>query len=141
MDTQPRKPFYDYFKGAFYGALILILIMYLMKVTGMAGNPGFVNIYHSVFGTHIFLLDHILAALLFAISGGIWGLVFRLVPRPGVLKGMAFGIVPSLWLWVVVSPVVSGTFFNGFALKGIIMPIIFNCVIWGSFVGWYVSRR
>lgn len=141
MEKQTRKPSYEYFKAAFYGALILIAIMYVMMVTGIAGNPGFVNIFHAIFGTHILLVDHIIAALLFAVSGGIWGLVFRLVPRPNILRGMAFGIVPSLWLWIVVSPVVSGVFFNGFALKGIIMPIIFNCVIWGSFVGWYVSRK
>jgi len=141
MEGRPKKSTVKYFKAAFYGALILILIMYLLKTVGAAGNPGFVNIYHAVFGTHIVLADHILAALLFAISGGIWGIIFRLIPNPTTLKGMAFGIFPSLWLWVVVSPVVNGVFFNGLALKGIIMPLIFNCGIWGSFVGWYVSRK
>lgn len=141
MEAYTTKSTLEYFKAAFYGGLLLILIMYLLKLIGTAGNPGFVNIYHAVFGTHIVLVDHILAALLFAISGGIWGIIFRIVPNPTPLKGMAFGLLPSLWLWVVVSPVVSGVFFNGFSLKGIALPLIFNCLIWGSYVGWYVSRR
>ncbi|SMO64808.1 hypothetical protein [Fodinibius sediminis] len=130
-----------YFAGAVYGAFILIVLMYLLKVLGLAGNPGFVNTYHAVFGEHFLLLDHFTAALLFAISGGIWGIVFRLVPNPTPLKGMVFGLLPSLWLWTVVVPAVGGAFFNSFALKGILMPLLFNCVIWGSFVGWYVQRK
>jgi hypothetical protein len=31
--------------------------------------------------------------------------------------------------------------FNDFDLKGLLMPLIFNMVIWGSFVGWYTSRK
>jgi hypothetical protein len=130
-----------YFSAGFLGALILIGTMYLMKAIGLAGNPGFVNIYHATFGEYIPVLDHVLAALLFAISGGIWGIIFRFVPNPTPLKGMGFGILPSLWLWVVVVPSIGGAFFNGFALKGILMPLIFNCIIWGSYVGWYVKPK
>jgi len=139
METQ--KSFFEYFKAAIYGALILIVIMYLMMITGISGDPGFVNIYHVVFGKHIPVLDNILAALLFAISGGIWGLIFRFIPDPGPISGMIFGLLPSLWLWVVVSPYISGVFFNGFTLTGILFPLIFNCLIWGSFVGWYITRK
>jgi len=139
METTSRKSLFEYFKAAFLGALILITIMYLLMITGLAGNPGFVNIYHAILGEYMPVLDHFLAALLFAISGGIWGLVFRLIPNPSPIKGMIFGILPSLWLWIVVSPIVSGLFFNGFTFKGILLPLLFNCVIWGSFVGWYVS--
>jgi len=141
METNGKKSSLEYFKAAFLGALLLIFVMYLLEIWGLTGNPGFVHIYHVLFGAHILVVDHIIAALLFAISGGIWGVIFRFVPNPGPLKGMAFGIIPSLWLWVVVSPVVSGVFFNGFTLKGILMPLIFNCLIWGSFTGWYISDR
>jgi hypothetical protein len=24
---------------------------------------------------------------------------------------------------------------------GIIMPVVFNMIIWGSFIGWYTSRK
>ena len=136
-----RKSVRIYFFAAFYGALILIGIMYLLKITGLAGSPGFVTIYHAIFGEYVPVVDHLIAAFLFAISGGIWGIVFRLVPNPSPLKGMVFGLAPSLWLWVVVVPSIGGAFFNGFALKGIFMPLLFNCIIWGSFVGWYVRKQ
>ena len=73
METKGKKSSMEYFKAAFLGALLLIFVMYLLKIVGLTGNPGFVNIYHALFGTHILVLDHIIAALLFAISGEIWG--------------------------------------------------------------------
>ena len=137
---ESKKSPLQYFIGACYGALILVALMYILMAAGLAGNPGFVNTYHATFGQHIPLLDHLLAAILFVLSGGIWGLIFRFVPRPNPLKGMAFGLLPTLWLWVVVIPFAGGPMFGGFALKSILMPLLFNCIIWGSFVGWYVQQ-
>lgn len=134
-----NKSLWTYFSGAFYGALILITIMYVLMLTGAAGRPGFVNIYESTFSVTITPLHQVLAAFLFALSGGVWGIIFRVIPKPNPLKGMLFGLLPSLWLWVVVVPFTGGEIFNGFAIKGILFPLIFNCVIWGSFLGWYVS--
>jgi len=122
------------------GAVILVIIMYVMKVANM-GNPGFVNLYRSTFGSNP-PTDQIIAAILFIISGGIWGVVFALlVKKPTVLKGFLFGLLPSLWLWIVVNSVVGKPLFNGFTVKGILMPLIFNMVIWGCFIGWYMSRK
>jgi hypothetical protein len=39
---------------------------------------------------------------------------------------------------VVVLPVIGQPIFSGFTLKGILLPILFNVVIWGSFVGAYM---
>ena len=129
------------FIGGCLGALLLVIIMYIMKAGGM-GNPGFVNMYHGTFGEHSPVADQLIAAILFIISGGIWGLIFSLlVKRPTVVKGILFGILPTLWLWIVINAVIGKPLFNGFDLKGIILPIIFNMLIWGSILGWYTSRK
>jgi hypothetical protein len=130
-----------YFNGGFYGALILIVIMYMLKFIDLAGDPGFVSIYKNSFGSDNGFLTHLLASLLFAVSGGIWGVIFKFVPDPTIWKGTLFGLLPSLWLWVVVVPMMGGEFFNGFATKGILLPILFNCVIWGSFLGWFSTKQ
>lgn len=122
------------------GALILTVIMYIMKGAGM-GEPAFVGMYKAAFGDNP-PGGQIVAAIIFLISGGIWGLVYALfVKHPTVLNGFIFGILPTLWLWVVVNATLGKPLFNGFTAKGLLMPIIFNMVIWGTFVGWYMSRR
>jgi hypothetical protein len=30
--------------------------------------------------------------------------------------------------------------FNGLTPRGVLMPIVFNVLVWGSFVGWYCAR-
>jgi hypothetical protein len=128
------------FIGGCLGAIILAAIMYIMKAAGM-GDPGFVGMYRATIGSNP-PADEIIAAILFIISGGIWGLIFSwLVKRPTVLKGILFGFLPTLWLWVVVNAVIGKPLFNGFDLKGIIAPLIFNMLIWGSILGWYTSRK
>jgi len=136
MQSKVQKRFW----AGFQGALILIVIMYVFEIINIAGNPGFVHTYRSFFGPHYAFIDHLVAAFLFAVSGGIWGIIFGIVPSPSPLRGMAFGLLPSLWLWLVVVPSTGGPVFNGFAAKGIILPLIFNCVIWGSYVGWYGQK-
>ena len=128
------------FIGGCLGAIILVAIMYIMKAAGM-GDPAFVSMYHAAIGSNP-PTDQIIAAILFIISGGIWGLIFcLLVKQPTVLKGILFGLLPTLWIWIVVNAVIGKPLFNGFDLKGIILPIVFNMLIWGSFIGWYASRK
>lgn len=128
------------FIGGCIGAIVLVIIMYIMKAGGM-GDPGFVGIYHATFGSNP-PADEIIAAILFIISGGIWGLIFTLlIKNPTVLKGILFGFLPTLWLWTVVNAFMGKPLFNGFDLKGIIFPLIFNMLIWGSILGWYCSRK
>ena len=122
------------------GAAILVVIMYILKLAGM-GNPGFVEMYRAEFDTNS-LLDHFIAALLFLVCGGIWGIIFALLTKnPTTLKGFAFGILPAIWLWTAVNAFMGKPLFNDFAWKELMMPVIFNMVIWGSFVGWYLSRK
>lgn len=134
-----RRLSHGFIAGAL-GAVILVVLMYIMQAAGM-GDPGFVGMYRAQFGANP-PADQFIAAVLFIIAGGIWGLIFGLLVKyPTVLKGFLFGLLPSLWLWVVVNSYLGKPLFNSFTGKGLIMPIIFNMVIWGSFVGWYLSKR
>lgn len=128
------------FSAGFVGAIILIFVQFLFKWLGWAGNPGFIGIYHKTFGVHNMATDIIISAFLFAVSGGIWGGIFTAITRPNPIKGIIYGIAPSLWVWLVISPYMGFPIFHGFALKPIIFPIIFNCFIWGSFVGWWAGK-
>ncbi len=123
------------------GAIVLVVIMFIMKSAGM-GDPGFIGMYRAM--THSNgASDPLIAGLLFVIlGGGIWGIIFALlVKNPTVLKGILFGFLPTLWLWVVVNALVGKPLFNGFDLMGIVMPLVFNMLVWGSILGWYCSGK
>ncbi len=122
------------------GAVVLAVIMYIMKAADM-GNPAFVDMYQGM--THsTSSSDDVIAAILFIIAGGIWGVIFALlVKNPTLLKGFLFGILPTLWLWTVVNLALGKPLFNGFELKGLILPLVFNMVIWGSITGWYCAQQ
>ena len=127
------------FIGGSIGAVVLAAVTYIMQAAGK-GEPPFVSTYRATIGTHP--ADQLIALILFIISGGIWGLIFTwMVKQPTILKGILFGILPNLWLWTVVNAAVGKPMFNGFSLMGILGPIIFNMLIWGSILGWYVSKK
>lgn len=128
------------FIGGILGALILIVVMYIMQLAGM-GTPPFVGMYRGLSSANP-PVDHIIAGILFLLSGGLWGLLFAaIVKHPTVLKGMLFGLLPSFFLWVVINPIIGKPLFNDFTTKGLLMPLLFNVLIWGSFIGWYCSAR
>lgn len=124
------------------GAILLVVVMYVLKAAGQ-GGPGFVDMYKSAFiASPEPPLDHIIAAVLFTLSGGVWGVLYAvLVKNSTVLNGFLFGLLPTLWLWVVVNAFIGKPLFNSFSLKGIVMPLIFNMVIWGCFVGWFMQDK
>ncbi len=122
------------------GAIILVIIMYILRGIGL-GEPGFVLMYRGAFGEN-HQAEQLISALIFIISGGFWGIAFALlIKNPNILKGFLFGILPTLWLWIVVNAFLHKPLFNDFQPMGIIMPIVFNMVIWGSFVGWYLKGK
>ena len=124
-----------------WGAVVLIIVMYVFQALGWIGEPGFVGIYRSLFHSDN-ISAQVLAAVLFAISGGIWGLLYALFTRHStVYKGAVFGFIPSFWLWLVVLPTIGQPIFSGFTTKGLLLPILFNVVIWGSFVGAYLNNE
>lgn len=131
------------FAAGFLGALLLAALMYLMWPLGLSGGPpGFVGNYRATLGWGGPLLDNVVGTLLFAASGGVWGLIYgAFVQRSAAWKGMAFAFLPTLWFWVVVAAALGNPLFGGFTTKGLLLPVLFNVVIWGSFLGWYCARR
>lgn len=128
------------FIGGCIGAVVLAVITYLLEATGKGGTPPFVSMYADTIGTHP--AYQIVALILFIISGGIWGLIFTwIVRRPTILKGILFGLLPNLWIWLAIDSYFGKPLFNGFTPMGIIGPVIFNMLIWGSILGWYTSRK
>ncbi|CAN5135611.1 hypothetical protein BH09BAC2_BH09BAC2_20890 [soil metagenome] len=123
------------------GAIILVVAMLLMNVAGL-GDPPFIGMYRGMTHSNS-TSDPFIAGLIFIVAGGgIWGILFALlVKKPTLLKGFLFGILPTLWVLIAVNCMLGKPLFNGFDLKGILMPVLFNMVIWGSFVGWYCSRK
>lgn len=129
------------FVGGFLGALLLAALMYALYGAGLLGPPGFVGNYRAAFEPGA-PLGHVFATLLFAVSGGVWGLVYgALAKRSTPLKGMAFAFLPTLWFWIVVAGIMGSPLFGGFTAKGLLLPVLFNVVLWGSFLGWYGARR
>lgn len=127
------------FIGGSIGAVALAAVTYIMQIAGR-GVPPFVSTYWATIGSHT--ADQLVALILFIISGGIWGLIFTwMVKRPTIWKGILFGILPNLWLWIVVNGALGKPLFNGFTLMGIAGPIVFNMLIWGSILGWYAARK
>lgn len=128
------------FIGGCLGAVVLALISYLMQVSGNGGVPPFVSMYSATIGTHP--AYQIVAFILFIISGGIWGLIFTwIVKHPTILKGIVFGLLPNLWIWLAIDSFLGKPLFNGFSLMGIVGPVVSNMLIWGSILGWYASRK
>ncbi|HEY5372005.1 MAG TPA: hypothetical protein VIJ75_23740 [Hanamia sp.] len=127
------------FIGGSIGAVVLAVIAYIMQLTNNT-VPPFVAMYSATIGAHPGY--QVVAFILFIISGGIWGLIFTwIVKRPTVLKGILFGLLPNLWIWLVIDSYFGRPLFNGFTLMGIVGPIVSNMLIWGGILGWYASRK
>ena len=130
------------FIGGTIGSLLIVAIMLILFAV-QGTTPMFMATYTSAIGAGGPLAAGLVGGLLFVLSGAVWGALFAaLVPNPTVLKGIGFGLVPALWLWVVVAPLMLGQpLFFGFAAPKIIMPFIFNCIVWGSATGWHARRH
>jgi hypothetical protein len=126
------------------GAAVVVAVAYLLHAAGLIpATPSLAATGRVLSGRGGTLLSHVGAALASVIAGAVWGLVFGfLVRRPTILKGMAFGLVPALFQWMVMSPLLGdGLFFRRLgAGAGIGLPVLFNALIFGSIVGYFCGR-
>jgi hypothetical protein len=128
------------FIGGALGSVLITVIMLVMR--GLGGiTPMFVAAFDATLGPASPVVSGVAGGVLFVLSGALWGVPFgALVQSPTVGKGVAFGLVPALWLWLVVAPMMLGKpVFFGFALPKLVLPFVFNCLVWGTTVGWYVD--
>ena len=126
------------------GAAVVVAVAYLVHAAGLIpATPALEAAIRILAGRGGTMLSHVGAALGSLIAGALWGLVFGLlVRRPTILKGMAFGLVPALFQWMVMSPLLGdGLFFRRLgAGAGIGLPVLFNVLIFGSIVGYFCGR-
>jgi hypothetical protein len=129
--------------GGIAGALGSVFLAALMYVLfwGNLVTPTFLAAERAWFGQHG-LWDHVLGVIGYVVAGGVWGAIFGLlVPRPTMLKGMLFGVLPTLFLWLVVAPLMHQPLFLGGRAPALLLPLLFNVLIWGSYVGRFCERR
>lgn len=124
------------------GALAITVIMLVMQLA-MGTTPMFVGTYQSVLGPASLVVAELIGGVLFVLSGAVWGMLFTaLIEQPTLAQGMLFGLAPALWLWLVVAPLMLGQpVFFGFQVPNLVMPFIFNVIVWGSITGWYSAEH
>lgn len=130
------------FIGGLLGALITMGLMAIRKaLTGT--EPIFITAYKNLIAPNATITAALIGGGLFALSGGLWGLLYGLtITRDRPIKGLLFGTAPAFWLLLVVAPLMlNQPIFFGFAAPEVLPPILFNCLVWGLFVGWYVHHN
>lgn len=132
----------DGFVGGLIGSVAVLLALSLLVLVGFAPKAPFVGAYQAVLGGG-WVTAAVVGGLLFLFFGALWAVPFALlIPNPTILKGVLWGLLPTLWMWTFVPAVLTGgPLFGGFAVQGLVMPIIMNCLIWGSIVGWYCDNH
>ena len=129
------------FLAGLAAAAVLAAVSYVLALSGGPGSaPSFVGASRGSFGTHGGL-DHVLGTLGLLVAGGLWGTLFAVfVTRPNIGKGMLFGVVPTLFFWLVVAPLSGGGLFMGATASGIALPLLGNVLIWGGVLGSLCDR-
>ncbi|CAA9412024.1 MAG: hypothetical protein AVDCRST_MAG64-2421 [uncultured Phycisphaerae bacterium] len=122
------------------GAAVVAALMYALFWSGQLAAPTFLAAERTLLGTRGWL-DHAFAVLGFLAAGGIWGWLFGLlVPRPTLLAGVAFGLLPALFHWLVIAPLIGDGLFNRGTAAGVALPLLFNALVWGGIVGHLCHR-
>ncbi|WP_412063028.1 hypothetical protein [Rubrivirga sp. IMCC45206] len=125
--------------GAMYGSVAVVGAFGLMVVLGMIPKAPFTAQWQELAGGG-WLLATVLGGLTFVAIGTLWGAPFAWVPRPTMGKAWLWAIVPTLWaVWAWPALTGKPTFAGGDPV-GLLIPVVMNVVIWGSILGWVVTR-
>ena len=124
--------------GGWLGAFLVAAFLFALQGARITGPPAFVDFYLAVFGSRGQpLIETLFATLLFAVGGGLWGVIYSLAFRQSTAKkGALFGLVPTIVYWLVGAPMSGRPAFGGLTAEGLLVPIAANCFVWGGFVGW-----
>lgn len=117
------------------GSGALVALLYVLFRTGVIPLPPFVATERALIGTHG-VFDHVVGMITALIGGGLWGVVFGLLfKRPTAVKGMLFGLLPTLLFWFVVAPLTGQSPFAPGHRAGLWLPLLFNTIVWGGILG------
>lgn len=127
--------------GAFLGSLAVVGAFGLLVVMGVENAAPWVLMWQKLFGGEAWLLPAILGGLAFVAIGTLWGLPFAFFEEPSTFKGIVYGIVPTIWAWTGVPLILGRPPLGGLDPIAVSIPVVMNCLIWGSILGWWCQRK
>lgn len=127
--------------GALLGSLAVVGMFGLLVVIGIVKAAPWVTMWQVVMGTEGWVVPAIFGGLLFIAIGVLWGLPFVLVEEPGPFKGFVYGILPTLWAWTGMPLIIGAAPLGGLDPVAMGLPVLMNCVIWGTILGWYTREK
>lgn len=127
--------------GALLGSLAVVGTFGLLVLVGVVKVAPWVAMWQVLFETEAWVLPAIVGGLLFIGIGVLWGLPFALVDEPGPFKGFVYGVLPTLWAWTGMPIIMGGAPMGGLDPIQMGLPVVMNCVIWGTILGWYTREK
>ena len=139
-DDQPTAG--DGFVAGMAAAGAMAGLMYAVKRAGGERRLMFLDLERQLAGRHGSAADHAAGFAGVTLAGALWGvLLAKLFDRPTAAKGAAFGVLPTLVVWLVIDPLMGKGLFGGFKAKEIVEPLVLNSLVWGPLAGWLAADR
>ena len=122
------------------GGAVAAGVWYALFWSGVAATPPSLAAVQRLFGASG-ASGSILGMITSLAAAAAWGALFGLlVKQPTVLKGMAFGLLPALFQWLVLAPLSGQPMFFGGTPAAIGLPVLFCVLIWGGATGYFSGR-
>ena len=122
------------------GGAVAAAVWYVLFWSGVAATPPSFAAVQRLFGASG-ATGVILGLIASLAAAAAWGALFGLlVKRPTILKGMAFGVLPALFQWLVLAPLSGQPTFFGGTPAAIGLPLLFCVLVWGGLTGYYGGR-
>jgi hypothetical protein len=127
--------------GALLGSLAVAGALALLVVIGILPEAPWVTFWTAFWPSTDWVVPGVVGGLAFIAIGVVWGLPFALVQEPSTFKGVVYGVLPTLWALTGVPLLLDQAPMGGLDPIRLGVPIVMNCLIWGSFLGWYAHRK
>ena len=122
------------------GGAVATGVWYALFWSGVAATPPSFATVQRLFGASG-AAGSILGMVASIAAAAAWGALFGLLVRkPSILKGMAFGLLPALFQWLVLAPLSRQPMFFGGTPAAIGLPVLFCVLIWGGATGYFSGR-
>lgn len=127
--------------GAFLGSLAVTGTLALLVVVGLIPAAPWVSFWQAIWPTEDWVVPGFVGVLGFVAIGTLWGVPFALVEDPSPFKGFVYGVLPTLWALTGVPLLTGDAPLANLNPVGLAIPIVMNCLIWGTLLGWYAQRQ
>ena len=127
--------------GALLGSLAVLGTLSLLVLIGIVPVAPWVAMWQTFIGGEDWVVPAVAGGALFVLAGVLWGLPFGLVREPSVFKGVVYGVLPTLWAWTGMPLLMGQAPLGGLEPIPLVLPVVMNCFIWGSILGWYTHRK